>query len=77
MGSTLKQQPKNTSLAAIAVSDDIARQLASEELVRVHAYLLFQARERAGAPGDAASDWLCAQRELSQTTQEKHPSRPD
>jgi hypothetical protein len=77
MGSTLKQPPKSASLTSISVSDDIGRQLANEELVRVHAYLLFQERERTGTPGDAASDWLHAQRELSQAAEKKNAPRPD
>ena len=35
-----------------------------EERIRFHAYLLFQERQRTGAPGDALSDWCRAQRNL-------------
>lgn len=37
----------------------------TEERVRRHAYLLFEERQHANVPGDAISDWLRAERELS------------
>ena len=37
----------------------------SEERVRRRAYLLYEKRQRAGVPGDAVSDGLCAERELN------------
>jgi hypothetical protein len=36
-----------------------------EERVRFQAYLLFEERQHAGIAGDAVSDWLRAERELS------------
>lgn len=38
----------------------------SSEQVRVRAFEIYQSRCRAGKPGDAASDWAQAERELMQ-----------
>lgn len=38
----------------------------SSEQVRLRAFEIYQSRCRAGKPGDAASDWAQAERELTQ-----------
>ena len=51
--------PKSMPVTAV-----VGRDPNREERVRVRAYLLFEARQHAGVPGDPVSDWLCAEREL-------------
>jgi hypothetical protein len=46
------------------------------ERVRFQAYLLFEERQHAGVPGDAVSDWLRAERELSAAPRQPQWTQP-
>lgn len=41
--------------------------IVAPECVRVRAYQIYQARLRAGRPGDSASDWRQAEREMGRS----------
>ena len=45
------------------------------ERVRRRAYLLFEARQHAGVPGNPVSDWLCAERELNVPSRQPQQAR--
>ena len=51
--------PRSMATTAVVGADPM-----TEERIRFHAYLLFQERQRTGAPGDALSDWCRAQHNL-------------
>jgi len=70
--SGVKASVPSTSTAAATVKSGAPEARTAElkpttvdtEALRAKAYALFEARQRAGAPGDAASDWAQAEREL-------------
>ena len=54
-----ESMPRSMATTAVMGVDPII-----EERIRFHAYLLFQERQRTGAPGDALSDWCRAEHNL-------------
>lgn len=52
--------------APAATKTTVAPARPSSEQVRLRAFEIYQSRCRAGKPGDAASDWAQAERELTQ-----------
>ena len=60
---------------AARVSDVVGTGPTIEERVRFQAYLLFEKRQHAGITGDAVSDWLRAERELSAVAHQLQKTR--
>jgi hypothetical protein len=70
MATARNQRQKRIDAKSMAVSDVTGRDSLTEEGIRFHAYMLYQERQRTGAPGDAVSDWLRAQSELAKATRQ-------
>jgi len=54
-----ESMPRSMATAAVMGVDPV-----KEECIRFYAYLLFQERQRTGAPGNALSDWCRAEHDL-------------
>jgi hypothetical protein len=68
-----KREKSSTKPMPVTVESDWSP--LSEDRVRFRAYLLFQERQRAGIPGDPASDWFRAQRELNEASRRPERAR--
>jgi hypothetical protein len=75
MATARSQRQKRIDAKSMAVSDVTGRDSPTEEGIRFHAYMLYQERQRAGAPGDPVSDWLRAESELSQAARHTERTR--
>ena len=65
MATTLRSAPRRRKPMKITQAAADEPRPPSEERVRLLAYRLFERRQADGAPGDAASDWLEAERLLA------------
>ena len=75
MATRRNQTRKAGEPKSVPVSDVVGTGPTIEERVRFQAYLLFEERQHAGITGDAVSDWLRAERELSAVAHQLQKTR--
>jgi hypothetical protein len=56
---------KNGPIAGAAMANSVTEAKPSSEQIRARAYQIYAERAAKGVPGDAASDWLKAESELT------------
>lgn len=66
MATTVSMRQGERTMTAKGSKRAGKRAAPSEEDIRVHAYQLYERRRADGVEGDAASDWIEAERELTQ-----------
>jgi hypothetical protein len=67
------KQVTTTARQAAATTPSVERKPSVDQL-RLKAYEVYQARTRAGRPGDSTTDWLEAEKQLS--SGQSHSARP-
>lgn len=71
---TMDGKPVTTTARQAAATTPSVERKPSVDQLRLKAYEVYQARTRAGRPGDSTTDWLEAEKQLS--LGQSHSARP-